>query len=80
MARERRTYTAPRLRRIVDPEELRRLDLQLIAELTRELARARKRAALWKRYAKRLWTRAVPDTFGRHFCAARDVKMRRHGR
>jgi len=79
MARERRTYFAPKLRRITDPEELRRLDLQLIAELTRELTRARKRAALWKRLAKRQWTQNV-DRYGRYGTAARDVKMRRHGR
>jgi len=52
----------------------------MIAELTRELTHARKRAALWKRAAKRIWTQNVPDRFGRYGCAARDVKMSRHGR
>lgn len=80
MSRERGPYKAPGLRRITDPKEVRRLDLQMIAELTRELRRARARAALWKRAAKRIWTQNVPERFGRYGCAARDVKMRRHER
>jgi hypothetical protein len=49
-------------------------------ELVEAWWHARKRAEVWKRAAKQIWTREVPDRVGRHGCAARCVKMQRHGR
>jgi hypothetical protein len=49
------------------------------SELVDAMLHARGRAVAWKRAAKRIWTREVPDKVGRHWCAARDVKMRRRG-
>jgi hypothetical protein len=64
--------------------EGRRLESAMLArsitELVDAMLHARGRAIAWKRAAKRIWTRAYPDRLGRHGCAARDVKMRRHGR
>jgi hypothetical protein len=55
-------------------------ELNLLAERIASLRASARYAGDWKRAAKRIWTRAVPDTLGRYHCAARDVRMRRHGR
>jgi len=49
-------------------------------ELVEAMLHASARAKVWKRAAKRIWTRAVPDTVGRYGNAARDIRYRRHGR
>jgi hypothetical protein len=48
-----------------------------VTELVEAMLHARKRAEIWKRTAKRIWTRCVPDTVGRFGSAARDVRMQR---
>lgn len=47
-------------------------------ELVEAMLHARRRAEVWKRVAKRIWTRCVPDTVGRYGSAARDIRVRRH--
>lgn len=47
-------------------------------DLVEAMLHARKRAEIWKRTAKRIWTRSVPDTVGRFGSVARDIRMRRH--
>jgi hypothetical protein len=58
-------------------------DLERLCWANTELALAlmaeRERARRWKRLAKRIWTREVPDKVGRHGCAARDVRIRGRG-
>ena len=53
---------------------------RLLSEMVGALTHAQARAEVWKRTAKRIWTRWGPDRSGRWGFAARDVKMLRHGR